>query len=124
MKASVQQAAMVREHNWTPSGARMPLRLAMPPSTMKASSRFRPDLLRGSVLLTSVVKRGRHLMAPSPISEEEEGPWIGGAGPRRLSYSSKQAGCTPTLSLKASGKLMSSTHISWMGCKSCQDFHQ
>ena len=97
MKASVQQAAVVREHNWTPSVVRMPLRLAMPPSTVKPSGRFRPDLPHGSALLTSVVKRGRDLLAPSPISEEEEGLGRGGAGPRRLSYSSEQALYRPVL---------------------------
>ena len=39
--------------------------------------------------MTSVVKRGRDLLAPSPITEEEEGSWAGVAGPRRLSYSSE-----------------------------------
>ena len=86
MKASVQQAALVREHNWTPGGARMPLRLAMPPSTVRGSTRARTDRPHGHALLTSVVKRGRDLLAPSPISEEVVDHGV--AGPRRLSYSS------------------------------------
>ena len=87
MKASVQQAAKVREHNWTPGGACMPLRLAMPPSTARPTTR---PVLHGSALMTSVVKRGRDLLAPSPITEEDEGSWAGVAGPRRLSYSSER----------------------------------
>ena len=90
LKASVQQAALVREHNWTPGGAPMPLRLAIPPSTVKASTRARADRPHGRAMLTSVVKRGRDLLAPSPISEggelEEAASRVG--GPRRLSYSS------------------------------------
>ena len=90
LKASVQQAALVREHNWTPGGAPMPLRLAIPPSTIKASTRARADRPHGRAMLTSVVKRGRDLLAPSPISEggepEETASRVG--GPRRLSYSS------------------------------------
>ena len=40
-------------------------------------------------MLTSVVKRGRDLLAPSPISEGgEEATASSMAGPRRLSYSS------------------------------------
>ncbi len=89
MKASVQQAAMVREHNWTPGGARMPLRLAMPPSTIKPTTRSRLDRPHGHALMTSIVKRGKDLLAPSPISEEDESAWGDVAGPRRLSYSSE-----------------------------------
>lgn len=89
MKASVQQAAKVREHNWTPGGARMPLRLAIPSSTARPTTRAG---LHGSALMTSVVKRGRDLLAPSPITEEDEGSWAGVAGPRRLSYSSPSEG--------------------------------
>ena len=43
----------------------------------------------GPAVMTSVVKRGRDLLAPSPISEEDEGVWGIMAGPRRLSYSSE-----------------------------------
>lgn len=89
MKASVQQAAMLREQSWTPGGARMPLRLAMAPTTVKPSARAKLDRPHGLSLMTSVVKRGRDLLAPSPISEEEEGMWGNVAGPRRLSYSSE-----------------------------------
>lgn len=68
----------------------MPLRLAIPPSTIRASTRTRPDRPHGRAMLTSVVKRGRDLLGPSPISEggelEETANRI--AGPRRLSYSS------------------------------------
>ena len=89
MKASVQQAALVREHNWTPGGACMPLRLTIPPSTVRPSTRARADRPHGRAMLTSVVKRGRDLPAPSPISEGEEEETAGRmAGPRRLSYSS------------------------------------
>lgn len=89
MKASVHQAAMVREHKWTPGGARMPLKLAMPPSTIRPNTRSRMDRHHGPAVMTSVVKRGRNLLAPSPISEEDEGAWGNVAGPRRLSYSSE-----------------------------------
>ncbi len=89
MKASVHQAAMVREHKWTPGGARMPLKLAMPPSTIRPNTRSRMDRHHGPALMTSVVKRGRNLLAPSPISEEDEGAWGNVTGPRRLSYSSE-----------------------------------
>ena len=89
LKASVQQAALVREHNWTPGGVRMPLRLAIPPSTIRASTMARADRPHGRAMLTSVVKRGRDLLAPSPISEGgEEEVASRMAGPRRLSYSS------------------------------------
>lgn len=89
MKASVQQAALVREHNWTPGGACMPLRLAIPPSTVRPSTRARADRAHGHAMLTSVVKRGRDLLAPSPISEGGEEETVSRmAGPRRLSYSS------------------------------------
>lgn len=91
MKASVQQAAQVREHNWTPGGACMPLRLAMPPSTVKPSSRFRMTRPGGPAMMTSVVKRGRDLLAPSPISEEGDSACNTVAGPRRLSYSSEDS---------------------------------
>ena len=89
VKASVLQAAMVREHNWTPGGNHMPLRLAMAPSTIKPTTRSRLDRSHGNAHMTSVVKRGRDLLAPSPISEENEGIEGNVAGPRRLSYSSK-----------------------------------
>ena len=89
MKASVHQAAMVREHKWTPGGARMPLKLAMPPSTVRPTTRSRMERHYGPAVMTSVVKRGRDLLAPSPISEEDEGAWGNVAGPRRLSYSSE-----------------------------------
>lgn len=89
MKASVHQAAMVREHKWTPGGARMPLKLAMPPSTVRPTTTSRMERLHGSTVMTSVVKRGRDLLAPSPISEEDESAWGTVAGPRRLSYSSE-----------------------------------
>ncbi len=89
MKASVHQAAMVREHKWTPGGARMPLKLAMPPSTVRPTTRSRMERHHGPAVMTSVVKRGRDLLAPSPISEEDEGAWGNVAGPRRLSYSSE-----------------------------------
>ncbi len=89
MKASVHQAAMVREHKWTPGGARMPLKLAMPPSTVRPTTRSRMERHHGPAMMTSVVKRGRDLLAPSPISEEDEGAWGNVAGPRRLSYSSE-----------------------------------
>lgn len=97
MKASVHQAAMVREHKWTPGGARMPLKLAMPPSTVRPTTRSRMERHYGPAVMTSVVKRGRDLLAPSPISEEDEGAWGNVAGPRRLSYSSPndQEGWTP-----------------------------
>ena len=88
MKASVQQAALVREHNWTPGGACMPLRLAIPPSTVRASTRPRAVRPHGRAMLTSVVKRGRDLLAPSPISEGGDETTSSMAGPRRLSYSS------------------------------------
>ena len=91
MKASVQQAALVREHNWTPGGACMPLRLAMPPSTVKPTSRPRMTRPGGPAMMTSVVKQGRDLLAPSPISEEGDGVWDTVAGPRRLSYSSEDS---------------------------------
>ena len=91
MKASVQQAALVREHNWTPGGACMPLRLAMPPSTVKPTSRSRMTRPAGPAMMTSVVKRGRDLLAPSPISEEGDAVWGAVAGPRRLSYSSEHS---------------------------------
>lgn len=97
MKASVKQAALVREHNWTPGGARMPLRLTVPPSTARAPASARTDRPHGRAQLTSVVKRGRELLAPSPISEEGEGNANTMAGPRRLSYSSMLL--TPTLDL-------------------------
>ncbi|DBA67964.1 TPA: hypothetical protein ACH3X2_014002 [Trebouxia sp. C0005] len=98
MKASVHQAAMVREHKWTPGGARMPLKVAMPPSTVRPTTRSRMERHHGPAVMTSVVKRGRDLLAPSPISEEDEGVWGIMAGPRRLSYSSPndQKGRTPT----------------------------
>ncbi len=89
MKASVHQAAMVREHKWTPGGARMPLKLAMPPSTVRPTTTSRMERHHGPAMMTSVVKRGRDLLAPSPISEEDEGVWGNVAGPRRLSYSSE-----------------------------------
>ena len=89
MKASVHQAAMVREHKWTPGAARMPLKLAMPPSTVRPTTRSRMERHHGPAMMTSVVKRGRDLLAPSPISEEDEGAWGNVAGPRRLSYSSE-----------------------------------
>ncbi|KAL3133801.1 hypothetical protein ABBQ32_008277 [Trebouxia sp. C0010 RCD-2024] len=99
LKASVHQAALVREHNWTPGGALMPLRLAIPPSTIKASTRARADRPHGRAMLTSVVKRGRDLLAPSPISEggepEEAASRVG--GPRRLSYSSPSGDSTPPM---------------------------
>lgn len=88
LKASVQQAALVREHNWTPGGAPMPLRLAIPPSSVRASTRARADWPHGRAMLTSVVKRGRDLLAPSPISEGRELEETAPGGPRRLSYSS------------------------------------
>lgn len=67
----------------------MPHKLAIPPSTVRASTRARADRPHGRAMLTSVVKRGRDLLAPSPISEGgEEETASGMAGPRRLSYSS------------------------------------
>ncbi|KAL0045599.1 hypothetical protein WJX82_010928 [Trebouxia sp. C0006] len=105
MKASVHQAAMVREHKWTPGGARMPLKLAMPPSTVRPTTRSRMERHHGPAMMTSVVKRGRDLLAPSPISEEDEGAWGNVAGPRRLSYSSPndQEGRTPAQQTQENG---------------------
>ena len=78
-----------QEHSWTPGGACMPLKLAIAPSTVRASTRARADRPHGRAMLTSVVKRGRDLLAPSPISEGgEEETASSMAGPRRLSYSS------------------------------------
>ncbi|DBA75138.1 TPA: hypothetical protein ACH3X1_010457 [Trebouxia sp. C0004] len=105
MKASVHQAAMVREHKWTPGGACMPFKLAMPPSTVRPTTRSRMERQRGPAVMTSVVKRGRDLLAPSPISEEDEGAWGNVAGPRRLSYSSPndQEGRTPAQQTQENG---------------------
>ena len=58
LKASVQQAAQVREHNWSPGGARMPLRLTMPPSTVRHSTLARTHRPHGQAQLTSVVRSG------------------------------------------------------------------